>query len=110
MTLCHRFFPVPNFLAVFWMFPDVIQHRGLQAAEAEIQCVASRLRGTTLHRRRRIARCSSQLVEDWPTRITEPQQLRYFVVRFASRVVSRTAQLAIHKRLVPVCFASLHLI
>ena len=76
----------------------MIQHRGLQPAEAEIQRIPFHLRRAKLHRRRRAIRSRCQRVQNGPAGIAQAQQFRYFVVRFARRIVPRLSHLPVTQR------------
>ena len=79
---------------------DVAQHRGLQAAEAEIEIALElaarcgrRASGASSAARSR-GRCRSRASRsiDRAARIAETEQLRHLVVRLAGRIVSRPAE------------------
>ena len=80
----------------------VAQHRGLQAAEAEIEiALAARgaLRSACVRRvvgsaTARSLPLSRQPIDDRPARIAEAEQLRDLVVRLARRIVARAARAA----------------
>ena len=47
-------------------------------------------------RHRRASPAGRESIDNNPTRVSEPQQLRHFVERFSGRVIARRAKFAVH--------------
>ena len=95
------------------MLPNVIEHRCLQPAEAEVQRIPFHLCRPEFHGCRRVISNRRQPVENRSPGIPKPKKLRYLVVRFACRVVPRLADLAITQtraRILHIRIFRLHLI
>lgn len=91
------YFPRADFRRVFRMFPDVVQHGGLQAAEAEIIGIPADFDVPEMHRRGSVLPNCRQSVEDRAARIAQPQQFCHLVIRFTGRVIARLTQFAIRE-------------
>src|ERR1700693_37492 len=84
------------------MFTEMIEHRSLQNAEAEIQRIASHFRRPKSHRRRRNIACGiarrRQAIKDRASRVAQRQKLSDFVVSLPGGIVASLSHFAVAQR------------
>jgi hypothetical protein len=90
-------FPFENFLAVFAVFADVVENRGFEAAETEVERVAARFRGTEFDGGWRAVGGGCEAIEDRAARIAQSEEFGDFVVGFAGGVVAGLADFLVEE-------------